>query len=103
MFLLITLLLATPQVAEDQYGRIHKVYSQDGEIYYQIFDGEKWSKPINLSNSPKDQSHDPVIEIKGEIVTVKWKEEHEGKTYILRRRKLLNHPLWKLPEIIDSN
>jgi len=37
-------------------ANIHKVYSKDGETYYKVFDGEKWSEPLNLSNSPDGNS-----------------------------------------------
>jgi 3-polyprenyl-4-hydroxybenzoate decarboxylase len=102
MHWLLVFLIASSQVKEDQTGKIHKVYSQEGEIYYQIFDGKNWSEPINLSNSPEDPSYDPVIEIRGEIITVEWKEEHNGRVYIMRRRKLMDYPKWTLPHIIDS-
>ena len=101
MIWLLVLLITTPQV-KDLNDNIHKVYSKDGEIYYEVFDGERWSEPLNLSNSPYDSSYDPKIEIEGEIVTVEWREEHRGKVYKIRRRKLLSYPQWNLPHIIDE-
>lgn len=87
----------------DQMGKIHRVYSEGGEIYYQVFDGAEWDEPLNLSNSPKDRSYEPRIEIEGEIVTVEWNEEHNGKVYRIRTRKLLGYERWSLPENIEEN
>lgn len=108
MIWLLVLLMASPQPQQvkevtDQAGKIHRVFSQNGEIYYQVWLNDTFTTPINLSNSPKDKSFEPQIDIKGEIITVQWKEEHKGKTYTMRTNRLLSFPKWKLPIIIGTS
>ncbi len=84
MIWILVLLMAGPQLkvvkeVTDQAGKIHRVFAEDGEVYYQESLNDTFTEPINLSNSPKEKSFDPEIEIKGEIITVQWKEEHKKK------------------------
>jgi hypothetical protein len=88
--------------AKDINGHVHGVYAQDGEIFYQEFDGERWTEPMNLSRSPEDSSHSPMILTKGEIVRVLWIEGQGEKAFLIQRKKLVCEWLWSLPEVIDT-
>jgi hypothetical protein len=88
--------------AKDIKGHEHGLYVQDGEILYQEFDGERWTEPLNLSHSPEDSSHSPLILSRGEIITVFWIEGNEEDAHLMICKKLLGEWRWAPPTVIDT-
>jgi hypothetical protein len=88
--------------AKDVNGHVHGVYAQDGEIFYQEFDGEQWTEPMNLSHTLDVSSHSPMILTKGEIVRALWIEGQGEKACLILRRKPVNEWRWSLPDVIDA-
>jgi hypothetical protein len=104
MNLLLALLLsvAFSSEAKDINGHLHGVYCQEGEVFYQEFDGERWLVPLNLSHSPEDSSHSPLILSRGEIVTVFWIEGHGEGAHLIMCKKLVGEWRWAPPMVIDT-
>lgn len=88
--------------AGDINGHRHQVYAQDGEIFYRESDGHGWTEPLNLSCSPGDSSHSPVILTKGEIVRVLWIEGRGGNTRLVMRRKCVGQRRWTPQDVIAT-
>ena len=104
MNLLLAVLLSVTfsSEAKDINGHIHGVYCQEGEVLYQEFDGEYWTEPLNLSHSPEDSSHSPLILSKGEIISVFWIEGHGEQAFLIMQKKLVGEWRWAPPEVIDT-
>ena len=104
MNLLLALLMSITFSSEvkDINGHLHRVYCQEGEVFYQKFDGERWTEPLNLSHSPDDSSHSPLILSKGEIITAFWIEGHGESTYLMMCKKLVGEWRWAPPRVIDT-
>jgi hypothetical protein len=87
---------------KDINEHLHGVYCEEGEVFYQEFDGERWIESLNLSHSPEDSSHLPLIQIRGEIITVFWIEGHGEDAYLMMCKKLVDEWRWAPPEVIDT-
>jgi hypothetical protein len=104
MNLLMAMLLSVTfcSEAKDITGHLHGVYAKDGEIFYQEFDGERWTEPMNLSHTLDVSSHSPIILTKGEIVRVLWIEGRAERACLVMMKKAVGEWRWSPPEVIDT-
>ena len=94
----------TPSVALDTFGRLHLVFAQqvrdNFEIYYAMFDGQRWTLPRNISHT-SGQSYSPYITIAPDgTLYVVWNDTTPGRNVIYSAQ--WQAPVWTNAPVLQA-
>jgi len=74
-----------PALASDPSGRLHAFWtrSEEGSIFYALWDGERWSAEISLFNSPGGEPQDlsALLHPSGQLYLA-WSDPEAGELYL---------------------